>query len=230
MIFKNKFIKAGRILCRNRVYLPMIYFVIVVLYILFTPPFLFSGDNLLSDIFSCLFILLGFRVRWAAENRESNTLQSVIDAKGIYSVMRFPYYLSDFLVMLGITIFVGSFSLLLVFVLISIIVIERMLMYEEGISYNKLGATYVNWYRSTNAIVPVIWNWRGSVYTKSVVLKLITMLKPLLFTLFTLNVIHTLTYYRVTFTLGFNYFLLLTFLGVVICYVSIRVMGRRRGI
>ncbi len=227
MIFKNKFIKAGRILCRNRVLLPIIYVGIIVLYILMNPPFIFSDSSLWNDIFSGLVLLLSFRIRWAAENRDSNTLQSVVDAKGIYSVIRFPYYLSDFLMMLGITIYVGSSSLIFVFVLISIIIIERMLMFEEGISFNKLGDVYVKWYRSTNAIIPIIWNWTGAVYTKNIVRKLILMLKPLLFTLFTLNLIHILKGYRLNFAFEVDYFLIVLFLIALFGYISTLVVGRR---
>ncbi len=227
MIFKNKFVKAGRVLCRHRSLLPIIYVGIIVLYIFMNPPFIFSESSLSNDLFSGLILLLSFRVRWAAENRESNTLQSVVDAKGIYSVIRFPYYLSDFLMMFGITIYVGSLSLLFVFVLISIIIIERMLMFEEGISFNKLGDVYVKWYRSTNAIIPIIWNWRGAIYTKCVLKKMILMLKPLIFSLFTLNLIYILKCYRVNFTFELNYFLIILLCVSLIGYVSTRVIWRR---
>ena len=227
MIFKNKFVRAGRMLCRHRIYFPIVFIAMLVLYLLFTPAVVFSRYPLLTDILSGLFILLSFRIRWSAENRESNTLQAVIDAKGIYSVIRFPYYLSDFLLMFGMTLFVGSFTLLLVFVLISIIIIERMLMYEEGISFNKLGEVYADWYRSTNAIIPIIWNFRGSVSVKSITLKLISMLPSLLFTLFTLNIIYIVKYYRVTSTFSIDYPLLLMLLITIVCMFATRVVVRR---
>ena len=227
MILKNKFIKAGRILCRHRRLLPIIYVVGIIIYICSSPPFIFSGGSIFNDILACLFILLSFRVRWAAENRKSNTLKAVVEAKGIYSVIRFPYYLADFLLLFGITLFIGSAPLLLLFVLISIIVIERMIMFEEAISINKLGDVYEKWYRSTNAIIPIIWDWRGAVYTKNLFHKVSSMFKTLLFTIFTLNVIHIITYYRINFTFPEDYLLIVLFFITLVGYVFIRFIGRR---
>lgn len=227
MFFKNKFIKTGRILCRHRSALPIIYIGMIFLYIYMTPPFVFSGNNVISEMLTGLLILLGLRVRWAAENRESNTLASLVEAKGIYSVIRFPFYLSDFLILLGITTFVGSFSLLLVFVLSATIVIERMLMFEERISYNNLGDDYVKWYKSTNAIIPVIWNWRGATYVKSLKSKAQNMLNPIFFALFVLNAIYIYKYYRVNFTFSIDYFLAIPLLILLILLILMRFSKRK---
>jgi len=226
MIFKNKFIKAGRVLCRHKALLPYIYIGMVIFHLLFTSPFVFSSDNLFAELLSGLVLFLGIRVRWAAENKESKKLRSILTAGGIYSVMRFPFYLSDLLIMLGIAIYIGSFSFLLVFLLISIIVIERMLMYEEGISYNRLGEDYVKWYNSTNAIVPVIWNWRGATYSRSLAAKAQCMIRPLLFIFFSLNLIYIVKYYRANFELSINYFLFVMF--IVLFVLSILIYIRRR--
>jgi len=219
MIYRNKFIRAGRFLCRKRHMLPFAFTFLLLSYIFVASPYVLSKANILDWGFAGVFILLGFIVRWLAEDRRSSHLESIMSAGGIYSVIRFPFYLSDFLIMLGVIVSVGSLYLTIIFVLVSVLVVERMIIFEENISYNKRGDEYVKWYRNTNAIVPVIWNWEKSTFKRSVFEKGLLMIRPLLYVLFLLNCVYTLTAYCITFRFSVNYLLFLSLLAALTCYI-----------
>lgn len=226
MIYRNKFISAGRFLCRKRKMIPLVFSVLLLCYVFFASPYILSKANIFDWGFAGVFISLGFVVRWLAEDRPSNHLESIMSAGGIYSVIRFPFYLSDFLLMLGVVVAVGSLFLTIIFILVSVLVSERMIIFEESISYNRRGDEYAKWYRSTNAIIPVIWNWEKSTFKRSVFEKVPLIVGPLLYILFLLNCVYILAAYRITFRFSVNYLFLIPLLFVIACailYVRLKI-------
>jgi protein-S-isoprenylcysteine O-methyltransferase Ste14 len=88
-----------------------------------------------------------------------NTKQQVaesLNTSGIYSVVRHPLYLGNYLMWIGIVAYTGSISFIVVVTLLYWLYYERIMMAEEGFLMNKFGAAYRQWSESVPAFIPRI--------------------------------------------------------------------------
>jgi protein-S-isoprenylcysteine O-methyltransferase Ste14 len=112
----------------------------------------------------CILIaLIGLAVRiytigYAHDNTSGrNTAEQVADTlnrTGIYSIVRHPLYVGNFLMWLGIAFCIHNFWFVAVFVLLYWLYYERIMYAEEQFLYRKFGAAFTEWAAHTPAIVP----------------------------------------------------------------------------
>tara|TARA_B100000315_G_C14476251_1_gene540758 strand:- start:197 stop:826 length:630 start_codon:yes stop_codon:yes gene_type:complete len=79
-----------------------------------------------------------------------------LNTKGIYSTVRHPLYLGNFLIYLGLFIFTGNAYGILIFILIFWIYYERIMYAEEAFLTVKFGNAYEEWSSKTPPFVPNI--------------------------------------------------------------------------
>ncbi len=164
MTILNNFVKQGNYLFRYRSYFPLILFILAV-------PFVsMSLKNLnitafvnVIDALSVLICFFGFAIRCYAVGTTPkgtsgrNTKQQVaeqLNTTGIYSVVRHPLYLGNYLISLGIVIFTHSPMFILIFSLLFWIYYERIMAAEEDFIGNKFGDAFMNWAARTPAFLP----------------------------------------------------------------------------
>jgi len=97
-----------------------------------------------------------------ARTSGKNTQRQVADTvnrTGMYSAVRHPLYLGNFVITLGIAMFVCSWWVVLTVILLFILYYERMMFAEEAFLRKKFGAEYENWAARTPAFVPGFRFW-----------------------------------------------------------------------
>lgn len=86
-----------------------------------------------------------------------NTREQVaetLNTTGIYSMVRHPLYLGNFLMWLGIVAYTKNFSFTVIFCLLYWLYYERIMMAEEGFLSSKFGASFTEWSSRVPAFLP----------------------------------------------------------------------------
>jgi protein-S-isoprenylcysteine O-methyltransferase Ste14 len=114
-------------------------------------------------------VLAGFAVRClvvgysfpGASGRNSRAQQAVsLNTRGMYSVVRHPLYLGNFLMMVGAISMIEVWWLTLVAVLAFLLYYERIIVAEEAFLANRFGTRYQEWAAVTPALIPAITRWQ----------------------------------------------------------------------
>ena len=94
-----------------------------------------------------------------------NTSEQVaesLNTTGIYSVVRHPLYLGNFLMWLGIALLTCNIGFIIAFILVYWIYYERIMYAEEQFLRRKFGNTYLDWADQTPAFIPRIRQFKPS--------------------------------------------------------------------
>lgn len=84
---------------------------------------------------------------------------SRLNTTGMYSIVRNPLYLGNFLTYIAPVLFVRIWWVTLLFVLAFILYYERIIFAEEAFLHNKFGEDYAVWASKTPAFLPRFRNW-----------------------------------------------------------------------
>jgi len=169
MALREEFRKNGEWLFRWRSYLPL----------LLTVPFLLAlagfghpyGRHPLGGKWEnfCLAVsLAGLGIRFftggyvpvgTSGRNVKGQVAEVLNTTGIYSLVRHPLYLGNFLIWLGISLFLGLWWFTLIIVLILWLYYERIMFAEEEFLREKFGGAFTEWADQTPAFIPKFGNW-----------------------------------------------------------------------
>lgn len=166
MALRETYEKQGSFLFKHRSYLPLLITPLVIAALLdsqYSHP-LFSGfSGGLWKTICILISLSGFVVRClvagfvprgtSGRNTQTQVAES-LNTKGLYSVVRNPLYLGNFLICLGLLLFIQVWWFALAGVAIFWIFYERIIFTEEEFLRQKFGATFVEWSMKTPVFVP----------------------------------------------------------------------------
>jgi len=162
MSLQKEFISFGNWLFKYRSYIPILL-IPLLLYLLnnhnnikYYNILLISAISIstlgeIIRIYTVSFVYLGTSGR--------NTKKQVardLNTTGIYSIVRHPLYLGNFLIYLGPFIYIGNLYSILIFILFFIIYYERIMLAEEAFLINKFGDKYIKWSSVTPAFIPKI--------------------------------------------------------------------------
>ncbi|MDH5557063.1 MAG: isoprenylcysteine carboxylmethyltransferase family protein [Alphaproteobacteria bacterium] len=87
---------------------------------------------------------------------------TVLNSDGIYSVVRHPLYLANYLMFAGFLLATHDYWLMLTCSLVYFIYYERIMMAEEDFLAGKFGKAYEDWAAVTPAFLPRLGGWRPS--------------------------------------------------------------------
>lgn len=172
MALREELEQEGNWLFRNRSWLPLLLYPLAVATIYYHPEV--AHVCITNDAWgvSCLLVSgLGLAVRALTVGSVPegtsgrNTAGQVADAlneTGIYSVVRHPLYLGNFLMWLGLLLFVGVWWFVLICSLAYWLYYERIMYAEEEFLRRKYGARYESWASRTPAFLPRFANWQPS--------------------------------------------------------------------
>jgi protein-S-isoprenylcysteine O-methyltransferase Ste14 len=169
MALREEFRKSGEWLFRWRSYLPLLLIVFFVLALAgLRHPYGSRGLSGSWEIF-CLavsFAGLGIRLftggyvpRGTSGRNTKGQVAEVLNTTGIYSLVRHPLYLGNFLIWLGISLFLGLWWFTLIIILILWLYYERIMFAEEEFLQEKFGEAFVQWAEKTPAFIPKFGNW-----------------------------------------------------------------------
>lgn len=120
--------------------------------------------------------ILGLAVRWVTvgfvpgHTSGRNTKEQraeVLNTTGIYSTVRNPLYLGNYLALLGVLISLKLWWLVLAASLAYWLYIERIIAAEEAFLTNKFGDAYLEWARKTPVFIPNFALWENPELTFS---------------------------------------------------------------
>ncbi len=165
----QNFETSGNRLFRYRGQVPYLLFIFVVPVVYFTDYSAFSeGWMIALQSLSVLVCLLGFGIRiytiataapnTSGRNREEQVADS-LNTTGIYSIVRHPLYLGNYLMWAGITMYVLNAWFLVVVSLLFWIYYERIMFAEERFLERKFPQAFGQWSARTPAFLPSFRNY-----------------------------------------------------------------------
>lgn len=173
MALIHSFERSGNYLFKNRSHIPAILFVLAVPVIYFTkPPF---TDPLIENIitWAAIFIsFLGFLVRsitigttpagTSGRNTKEGQVAEELNTSGIYSTIRHPLYLGNYLMWIGIVIYTFNIWFVITVSLAYWLYYERIMFAEERFLEKKFGKPYLDWSLTAPAFIPSLKNYKSS--------------------------------------------------------------------
>ncbi|VAV83680.1 hypothetical protein MNBD_DELTA01-954 [hydrothermal vent metagenome] len=163
---------SGAWLFRWRSYLPL--FALIVMIVLmkdFHYPYNDHHFDLIWELFclSISFIGLGIRAvtigqtprRTSGRNTKRQVAES-LNTTGIYSLVRHPLYLGNFLIWFGVSMFVRLWWFNIIIALAFWIYYERIMIAEEKFLRDKFRDEYTEWSKKIPAFIPNFRRWKPS--------------------------------------------------------------------
>ena len=157
----NEFSNTGNWLFKRRSFLPLII-IPFLFYCLLTPLnnsyyILFYAGLTVSLLVECIRIFtIAFVPAGTSGRNTKQQLETSLNTTGIYSTLRHPLYLGNFLMFLGPFIFTGHIYGVIIFILIFWIYYERIMFAEEAFLITRFGNEYERWSSKTPPFIPNI--------------------------------------------------------------------------
>jgi protein-S-isoprenylcysteine O-methyltransferase Ste14 len=172
MALIQSFEKQGNFLFKYRGQFPLFLFVLSVPFIYLTDYKLinYKEHNLFMFI-AILISILGFFVRFytigttpkgTSGRNTKEQVAEVLNSSGMYSTVRHPLYLGNYLIWLGISLASFNIYFVIIMSLLFWIYYERIMFAEERFLERKFGDDYLNWASKLPAFFPSLLNFKKS--------------------------------------------------------------------
>ena len=123
MSLSKEYIKHGNLFFKYRTYVPLLIIFPIIFCIYLFPDFYFTQDIqnfYLSIIISFTgqlirVLTVGFTPSGTSGRNTSKQIANSLNTKGIYSIVRHPLYLGNYLIWLGFLIYLSNFYTILIF-------------------------------------------------------------------------------------------------------------------
>jgi len=163
MALVHEFEKSGNWLFKRRSWLPVFFLIAGVLamylgnrqIILFDRPaeLVFLSVSLLGELIRILTV--GYAPRnTSGRNTVKGQIADQLNVSGMYSQLRHPLYLGNFLMWLGPVLFLRSVVFVICFVMAYWLYYERIMFSEEQFLRRKFGDAYDLWSEKVKAFIP----------------------------------------------------------------------------
>ncbi len=172
MALREELASSGLWLFRWRSLLPLLAMALILGLMLFDPEAEPAWTDGMAWQLSCVAVsALGLIVRIVTvgrvpqdTSRRSTREQaaSEINRTGMYSVVRHPLYLGNYLMWLGVAMAPGIWWLAVLISLAYALYYERIMYSEEEFLRAKFGQDYLDWAERTPAILPDVRRWQSA--------------------------------------------------------------------
>ena len=166
--------QQGNWLFKNRSFLPLLYYPLAALFIFLNHQFMSFPEDLYKNISwmaLCLAVgILGLLVRsytightpagTSGRNTKEGQVAETLNTSGIYSVVRHPLYVGNYLMWLGLFMYVGDPFFVVTASLIFWLYYERIMFAEEAFLRGKFNSSYDKWAGKTPAFLPSLGQFR----------------------------------------------------------------------
>ncbi len=106
------------------------------------------------------FFTVGFAPRGTSGRNTRGQVAETLNTTGVYSVVRNPVYLGNFLIWLGLSLFLKVWWCTVIIILCFILFYERIIFAEEAFLRERFRGAFTEWTAGTPAIIPRFRNWR----------------------------------------------------------------------
>jgi len=172
MALVQSFEKQGNFLFKYRGQFPVLLFVLSIPCIYLTDYTLINyKEHHLFMFISISISILGFLVRFytigttpkgTSGRNTKEQVADVLNSSGMYSMVRHPLYLGNYLIWLGISLASFNIYFAVIMSLLFWIYYERIMFAEERFLERKFGADYLNWASKLPAFLPSFLNFKKS--------------------------------------------------------------------
>ncbi|HEX2967962.1 MAG TPA: isoprenylcysteine carboxylmethyltransferase family protein [Bacteroidales bacterium] len=177
MALIHEFENTGNWLFKRRSWLPVVLVVsgILVMYLVNRQSIIFDMRDELIFLFVSLsgeiirIVTVGFAPKnTSGRNTGEGQVADELNTSGIYSIVRHPLYVGNFLMWLGPVLFLKSIWFTIIFCLVYWIYYERIMFAEEQFLRRKFGDAYDKWSEKVKAFFPYRFNYIPARLTFSV--------------------------------------------------------------
>lgn len=162
--------ESGLKLFKLRGQLPVVLFILAVPFIYVTNYANFSQNELtFYTALSIVLCVLGLLVRaitigttpagTSGRNRDEQVAEQ-LNTRGIYSMVRHPLYLGNYLMWIGIVMYTYNWYFVIIVSLMYWLYYERIMFAEERFLERKFGSVYLEWSREVPAFLPAFGNYQ----------------------------------------------------------------------
>lgn len=178
MALQEEFEQQGNWLFKYRSFLPLVVLSIgTTLYIrteIYPETFILEETpyEIYYEMFALIISLFGLFIRvytvghtpknTSGRNTNQGQVADTLNTTGIYSIVRHPLYVGNFLMWFGPAMLTGHFWFIIAFVLFYWVYYERIMYAEEQFLRNKFGEQYLDWSISVPAFIPKLKNFKKS--------------------------------------------------------------------
>ena len=179
MALQEEFEDQGNFLFKYRTYLPLIVLVGgLVVFFFQKRNYTFTDLGQSYWLLSLGVGLMGLLIRiytvghtpenTSGRNTTGGQLADQLNQTGIYSLVRHPLYLGNFLMWLAIAMLTANTTYILGFILAYWLYYERIMYAEEQFLRKKFGENYTNWASNVPAFIPKITGFAKPKYPFSI--------------------------------------------------------------
>jgi protein-S-isoprenylcysteine O-methyltransferase Ste14 len=172
MTLRSQLEANGSWLFRHRSYLPL---VVIPVFLACLPSFTYIGAshnlNEVWQVFCLAISFSGLVIRIIAVGRAPvgtsgrNTREQVantLTTTGIYSVVRHPLYLGNYLILIGMALWPHLWWLAILTSCAFTIYYERIMLAEEAFLRERFGSAFETWAAATPSFIPRLHGWKPS--------------------------------------------------------------------
>jgi protein-S-isoprenylcysteine O-methyltransferase Ste14 len=171
MSLQSEFDRQGAFLFRHRSVLPLLTLPLFV--VAFRSYGYIADSHAVTEVWEvgCLLVsLLGLGVRiltigHAPKDTSGRNTQGqvagTLNTTGMYSVVRHPLYLGNYLMWLGISMFLHTWWFVALMTALFALYYERVMFAEEAFLRQKFGDAFERWADATRAVIPGRIRWRS---------------------------------------------------------------------
>ncbi|MBI5893053.1 MAG: DUF1295 domain-containing protein [Deltaproteobacteria bacterium] len=172
MTLRERLEKQGNWLFKWRSYLPLLIFPVLLIALENSDYLKQNMGEFVDDIYEtfCLAVsfsgliirclVIGYIPEGTSGRNTKNQKAETLNTTGIYSIVRHPLYLGNFIIFLGIILFPQVWWFILIAILAFWLYYERIIFAEEEFLLKKFGHMYLEWAKKTPAFFPNIKNWQ----------------------------------------------------------------------
>ncbi|MGQ9921733.1 MAG: methyltransferase family protein [Desulfobacca sp.] len=172
MALTHELVRIGNWFFRWRSYLPLLLIVLFLLALvdqgkLANPTIPSRAWELCCLALSFLglavrVLTVGFVPRGTSGRNTKAQVAEVLNTAGIYSLVRHPLYLGNFLMWLGFALFPGIWWLALIVILVFWLYYEKIIYAEEAFLRERFGESFLVWAEQTPLFFPRFSRWQPS--------------------------------------------------------------------
>jgi len=173
MAYIDEMNRQGNWIFKRRSFLPLATAVLLPLGLWNSTYFMGSPSlDRLWELFCFAISLLGLGIRiytvgyvahGTSGRATSNPKAEMLNTTGIYSIVRHPLYLGNFVIWAGVAMLPHSALLAISCILVFFLYYERIIVVEETFLSDKFGDTFTQWAQKTPAMIPKFKLWQKPV-------------------------------------------------------------------
>lgn len=172
MALREELEKTGNWFFQRRSHIPFLIFPLLLIALRHSEQLEILFGNTAQTLWEIFCIPLSFSglavrcltIGWIFERTSGRNTQGQLaeqlNTEGMYSIVRHPLYLGNFLIVLGFVLFIEVWWFALITVLLFWIYYERIMFAEEEFLRRKFGDLYVKWANVTPAFWPDFRKWK----------------------------------------------------------------------